>query len=63
MYCGITISDLPRQIVGELYTNENAESYIEYLQNGIVVREEVFPGSIHKIFCSTKNTFTENASI
>jgi len=49
MYCGITISESPKQIVGELYTNENAESYIEYLQNGAVVREEVFPTSVQRV--------------
>ena len=63
MYSGITISEDPKQILGELYTSENAENYIEYTQNGAMIREEVFPGSIHKILCSTKKTFTENPSI
>ena len=55
MYCGITISESPKQIVGELYTNENAESYIEYLQNGAVVREEVFPASVQRVASTFQN--------
>ena len=49
MYSGLTISEQPKQIVGELHTNENAESYIEYIQNGTIVREEVFPESINRV--------------
>lgn len=49
MYCGTTISAIPQQVRGELYTNENAESYIEYFKNGQLVREEVFPCSVRHL--------------
>ena len=49
MYSGITISEHPRQIIGELHTSENAESYIEYTKNGTTIREEVFPESIKRV--------------
>ena len=57
MYCGMTISANPRQISGELYTNENAEVYIEYCQNGTIVREEVLPSSVQRTN-ETQNLFS-----
>ena len=49
MYCGTTISDSPKQVTGDLHTNGNAESYIEFIQNGVICREEVFPSSVYRI--------------
>ena len=55
LYCGVTISESPKQIFGELYTSENAETYIEYMQNNTLVREEVLPGTVQRIHQPSQN--------
>ncbi len=49
MYCGKTISATPKLISGDLYISGNAETYIEYIQNGQTLRDEVFPDSVRHI--------------